>query len=166
MTDFTATRRQERKPGPILSTLVYCLENNQVLLMRRKKEPNLGLWVAPGGKVEAGESPYDCAARELQEETGLKANKLLFRGLITEVSPQPYWQWMLFLYAATDFSGNLIGDHREGELRWWSLEETDKLSIPQSDRIFFPKVIDLSRPFYQAKYLYDADLDLMEVVEQ
>ena len=166
MTDSITTVRSDKKAMPILSTLVYCLENNQVLLMRRKKEPNLGLWVAPGGKVEAGESPYDCAARELQEETGLKANKLRFRGLITEVSPQPDWQWMLFLYVTNDFSGNLIGDHREGEFSWWPVEETDNLSIPQSDRIFYPKVIDFSQPFYQAKYLYDAKLDLVKVIEQ
>lgn len=151
---------------PILSTLVYCLENRQVLLMRRNKEPNLGLWVAPGGKVEAGESPYDCAVRELREETGLRASKLRFRGLVTEVSPRPEWQWMLFLYVTNDFSGNLIGDQREGEFRWWSLEEADNLSIPQSDRVFFPKVIDFTQPFYQAKYIYDAALDLVEAIEQ
>ncbi len=154
------------KAKPILSTLVYCLENDRVLLMRRNKEPNLGLWVAPGGKVEGGESPYDCAVRELQEETGLKALNLRFRGLVTEVSPQPDWQWMLFLYVTTDFSGDLVGDQREGEFRWWSLKETESLSLPQSDQVFFPKVIDFSQPFYQAKYVYDTNLDLVDVIEQ
>ncbi len=153
------------KAKPILSTLIYCLENDRVLLMRRNKEPNLGLWVAPGGKVEAGESPYDCAVRELQEETGLKAFNLRFRGLVTEVSPQPDWQWMLFLYVTTDFSGDLVGDQREGEFRWWSLGETEGLSLPQSDRVFFPKVIDFSQPFYEAKYVYNDKLDLVEVIE-
>ena len=166
MIDSIKTLRQDGKAKPILSTLVYCLNNSQVLLMRRNKEPNLGLWVAPGGKVEAGESPYDCAVRELQEETGLKANKLRFKGLVTEVSPQPDWQWMLFLYVTTDFSGDLIGDQREGEFRWWPLEETESLSIPQSDRVFFPKVIDFTQSFYEAKYVYNANLDLVEVIEQ
>jgi len=36
-----------------LYTLVHCLCDGQVLLMQRHKEPNLGLWVAPGGKIEA-----------------------------------------------------------------------------------------------------------------
>jgi 8-oxo-dGTP diphosphatase len=150
---------------PILSTLIYCLDRGRVLLMRRNKEPNLGLWVAPGGKVEAGESPYDCAERELREETGLSARKLRFRGLITEVSPQPNWQWMLFMYVATDLSGDLTGDHREGDLRWWSLEKIESLELPQSDRIFFPKIIDLTHPFYEAKYVYNANLDLVEIME-
>lgn len=37
---------------PILVALVYCLRNGNVLLMERRKEPNLGLWVGPGGKIE------------------------------------------------------------------------------------------------------------------
>ena len=91
---------------------------------------------------------------------------LRFRGLVTEVSPQPDWQWMLFLYVTMDFSGDLVGDQREGEFRWWSLKETESLSLPQSDQVFFPKVIDFSQPFYQAKYVYDTNLDLVDVIEQ
>ena len=34
-----------------------------------------GVWVFPGGVIEAGESPADCAARELNEETGISLPK-------------------------------------------------------------------------------------------
>ena len=37
----------------MLYTQVHCLRDDQVLLMKRHKEPNLGQWVAPGGKIEA-----------------------------------------------------------------------------------------------------------------
>jgi 8-oxo-dGTP diphosphatase len=162
--------RAQSYPGvgrtpPILSTMVYCLKDNQVLLMQRHKEPNLGLWVAPGGKVEPGESPYECAVRELGEETGLHAHALQFRGLVTEVSPRPDWQWMLFLYVCTDVTGRLVGDQREGAFRWWPVEAVRGLPIPQADAIFFPKVVDLGQSFYDARYVYDADLELVEVVE-
>ena len=166
MTDSTRILRQDRKAKPILSTLVYCLDNDRVLLMRRNKEPNMGLWVAPGGKVEAGESPYDCAVRELREETGLQAQEIRFRGLVTEVSPRSDWQWMLFLYVVTDLSGKLKGDEREGEFHWWSVGEVRSLPMPQADRIFFPIVIDFTPPFYEAKCVYDVNLDLVEVIEQ
>jgi ADP-ribose pyrophosphatase YjhB (NUDIX family) len=150
---------------PILCTMIYCLARDQVLLMRRNKEPNLGLWVAPGGKVEPGESPYDCAQRELGEETGLKTRGLLFRGLITLTSPRPDWQWILFLYVATGLSGHLDGDRREGEFRWWSLREVHTLPMPQADKVFFATIIDCAQPFYEATYVYNANLDLVEVVK-
>ncbi len=152
--------------NPILATMVYCLHDDQVLLMRRNKEPNLGLWVAPGGKVEPGESPYECATRELREETCLEAHGLHFRGMITEVSPRPDWQWMLFIYVATAFSGQVVGEDREGVLDWWPVGEVCDLALPEADRVFFPEVIDLGRPFYQAKCIYDADLGLAEVIDQ
>ena len=150
---------------PILSTLVYCLRDGETLLLRRNKEPNLGLWVAPGGKIEAGESPYECAQRELLEETGLQAHSLRFRGLITEVSPQPDWQWMLFIFTTTEFSGDLETDEREGIFQWWPLPSVARLPIPQADAVFYPRVTDPSLPFYLAKYVYDADLILIDIQE-
>ncbi len=150
--------------GRILGTLVYCLRGDEILLMKRHKEPNLDLWVAPGGKVEPDESPYECALRELREETGYAAKGLHFRGLITEVSPRPDWQWMLFVYVATDFAGELTGDAREGTLRWWPKDAVPNLPLPQADAIFYPHVTDLERPFYHAKYIYNEDLRLTDVI--
>lgn len=150
---------------PILSTLVYCLKDGQVLMMQRRKEPNLGLWVAPGGKIEIGESPYECAVRELAEETGLRAARLIFRGMITEVSPQPDWQWMLFLYVAAAFSGEVGESHREGALQWWPVSEVPRLPIPQGDKVFYPRIIDLDKPFFDARFVYDDNLDLAQVIE-
>ena len=43
----------------------------EVLLIRRGKEPGLGIWSIPGGHQEFGETVRDAAAREVLEETGL-----------------------------------------------------------------------------------------------
>jgi len=44
----------------------------EVLITRRRADAvYAGYWEFPGGKVEAGESPEDCAVREVREEVGL-----------------------------------------------------------------------------------------------
>jgi ADP-ribose pyrophosphatase YjhB (NUDIX family) len=47
--------------GYIPAVLVYALREGKVLVMHRNKEPNLGLWTAPGGKIRL-------VARSLQWE--------------------------------------------------------------------------------------------------
>ncbi len=102
----------------IPSVLVYLRRADEVLIMRRNKAPNLGLWVAPGGKIELNESPLDTARREVFEETGYTVADLKFRGLCTEVSTRADWQWFLFIFVTEHFSGKLSADLREGMLTW------------------------------------------------
>ncbi|MBN1247204.1 MAG: 8-oxo-dGTP diphosphatase [Anaerolineae bacterium] len=149
----------------IPTVLVYAVRDDQVLLMQRHKEPNLGLWIAPGGKIELHESPHDAARREMQEETGLVVEDLVWRGFCTEVSPLPDWQWMLFIYVARTFHGTLRPDLREGELAWVEQDRyLRELPIPQADRIFAPRVLGEASGMFEAKFVYDADLKLVSWV--
>jgi len=150
-----------------LGTCVYAVREGEqgrdVLMMYRHKEPNLGLWVAPGGKVEINESPHACAVRELEEETGLRAQTVQFRGLVTEVSPRGDWQWLLFIYVVTEFEGEIVGDEREGRLAWIPIADLDTLPIPASDRYFGPAVLNVAAPFFEAMMTFNEDLELVNV---
>ncbi len=141
-----------------LGVLVYLRRGEEVLLMHRRKEPNLGLWIAPGGKVELDESPRETALREMEEETGLRLHGLRWRGLCTEVSLTEDWQWLLFIYLAEQFEGELRAERREGDLAWVPVADylAGRLPMPQADRIFAPKVLDDAVPFFEAKFVYDA----------
>lgn len=145
-----------------VTTLIYALRDDQVLMMHRRKEPNLGQWTAPGGKVELDESPAECAVRELYEETGLRAmGRPELRLIVTETSPLPDWQWLMFVYLLREFEGQ-VGQCVEGELAWVPVREVTTLPIPQADAIFFPIVIDGSPGPLSLKFEYDADLRLAQ----
>ncbi|MFW5418234.1 NUDIX domain-containing protein [Nocardiopsis sp. CNT-189] len=60
-------------PGarPAVSAIV--LRGDRVLLGLRRGAHGAGTWCFPGGKTDPGEDPATAAARELLEETGLRA---------------------------------------------------------------------------------------------
>lgn len=56
---------------PKLAAIAVVIRADQVLLVKRRNEPDAGLWGFPGGHVDLGETALDAAARELLEETGV-----------------------------------------------------------------------------------------------
>lgn len=61
---------------PKLAALAVLPHDGQLLLVRRRNEPDAGLWGFPGGHVELGERGVDAAMRELREETTILAEPL------------------------------------------------------------------------------------------
>ena len=66
----TCERTHYQNPVPA-SALVVVDGNDNLLLVKRNVEPKTGMWCLPGGFMEIGEQPEECALRELMEETSL-----------------------------------------------------------------------------------------------
>jgi len=122
-----------------ISTLLYCFnERDEVLLMERAQEPNLGLWSPCGGKLrtETGESPYACACRETNEELGLVIlpSALHLAGIVSEHGYQGQSHWLMFLFEVLEKLQNLPTPHREGRFQFFARSEIDRLRVPETDR--------------------------------
>ncbi len=80
-------------PMPITPALaadcVVVDAQDRVLLIRRKNEPYKGSYALPGGFVDIGESVEDACRRELMEETGVKARKLVLVGVYSNPKRDP-----------------------------------------------------------------------------
>jgi len=137
-----------------LATLCYIKENDKTLMLFRNKKENdyhEGKWNGIGGKFEPGETPEECAVREIKEETGLTAEALSLKGLITFPLFDGVDDWYVFLFVVTKFSGELI-DSPEGELSWIDDDKLLELNLWDGDRIFIPWLKE--DKFFSAKFNY------------
>ena len=97
--------------------IVPVTKDNKVLMVRQFRYPmEEELLEIPAGKLDAGEDPFDCAVRELSEETGCTAGKYVDLGASY---PSPgYCREKLYIYLALDL--------QPGEMH---LDENELLSV-------------------------------------
>lgn len=104
------------------------------LLLQRKND---GLWSLPAGAVEPGESPYEAIARELLEETGIRATHLAlvdcFGGAeFRYVYPNGHKvEYVISLFHCVgEFQEHAILDAETTELRYFARNEFPGLQLP------------------------------------
>jgi 8-oxo-dGTP diphosphatase len=123
----------------VISTLLYCFnERDEVLLLHRRQEPNLGLWSPCGGKLKAaeGESPYVCAGREAAEELGvaIQPADLHLNGLVSEQGYAGQAHWLMFLFEVKPRLRAVPAPIREGVFQFFPRRALEALPMPQTDR--------------------------------
>ena len=121
-----------------IATLLYCFDaQDRVLLMQRRREPNRGLWSPCGGKLQSefGESPYDCACREANEEIGIVLSPADLRliGIISEEGYQGEAHWLMFLFEVKPRLKEIPPAHDEGDFAFFTREELASVKMPATD---------------------------------
>ena len=142
---------------PQLATICYIDNGKELLMLHRNKKPNdvhEGKWIGVGGKLERGETPQECAAREILEETGLKAKPVL-KGVITFPEFTTDLDWYTYVFKVTEFEGELI-DCNEGALEWVPYDEVLSKPTWEGDHTFVEWLLE-DKPFFSAKFVYDGD---------
>ncbi|MEJ2505992.1 MAG: 8-oxo-dGTP diphosphatase [Ignavibacteriaceae bacterium] len=140
-----------------LATLCYITnkKTDTTLMIHRVKKENdyhLGKWNGLGGKFEQGESPEECAIREIKEESGLTVNKITMKGFITFPMFDGKEDWYVFLFVSDKYEGKLI-DSKEGNLAWIPNEKLMEINLWDGDKIFIPWLF--KDKFFSAKFNYE-----------
>lgn len=105
---------------PRVGVGVVIRRDGDILLIRRRNVHGSGTWSTPGGHLDAGESPDACAAREVQEETGVEVANVRFLGVTNDVFDAEGRHYITVWMEADYLSGDATvrAEHEMSEVRW------------------------------------------------
>lgn len=143
MTQTSPTNQDERRPpvqskhalmhvtvDSIIMRLDLASRQVQILLVKRRKDPDQGKWAIPGGFVNLDESLEHAAARELREETNLEGLALLQLKAFGDPGRDPRYRVVSVAYFAFLHRGAQAraGDDA-ADVGWFSLAELPPLAF-------------------------------------
>lgn len=135
------------------SVIVFRRKNSniEVLLGTRKAEPEVGEWVYPGGHIEDGETAEQGAARELEEESGVKVSpdKLIY---IAD-HHEPKRSKITHIYAIeVDSDTKAKASTDLGNVEWVKIEDIPNLAFDGEKYVYkaFTKLFGLQQESYDA----------------
>ena len=101
---------------------MVCDAKGNVLVQNKKGDRTWHGWNFPGGHVEQGEFVTPSVVREIREETGLTIENPKLCGIKEFQKEQDGKRFIVFLYVASRFSGELRSS-AEGDVFWYPLSE-------------------------------------------
>jgi len=135
------------------ATLVFVVEGGRVLLIRKKRGLGAGKINGPGGKLEPGETPEQCAVREVQEELCITPRQLTWRG---ENRFQFVDGYSIHVHAfhARAYEG-VPTETREATPLWFDRQEIPYPEMWEDDELWVPQLLD-GTPF-DGRFIFDGD---------
>jgi len=134
-------------------TLLFIIQNNQILLIHKKRGFGKGKINGPGGKIENGETPKQCAIREVEEELCITPTQITFAGKL-------YFQFIDGfsiegdVFTATHFTGTPT-ETEEAIPIWFPLNNIPFEKMWEDDHTWFPYM--LNKQLFSGRYLFDED---------
>lgn len=122
-------------------TLLFLHRENQILLAMKKRGFGAGLWNAPGGKADSGETPLQAALRECQEEIGVTPLNPYEAGYVQFFMPDdPAFEHRCHVFVATEWEGE---PRESDEMRpeWFELEHIPYSDMWPADKIWIPHML-------------------------
>lgn len=121
---------------PVLAALAVVVRGENVLLVRRRNPPDAGLWGYPGGHVERGETALAAAARELAEETTVRAAPVGYLANLDTILPgddgRPAHHFFLVAVLCRYLGGSPQAADDAEEAAWMPVEQVLSGALPMS----------------------------------
>ena len=135
------------------ATLLFVRRAEQVLLIRKKRGLGSGKINGPGGRLDDGEAPLQCAIREVQEELRVTPTGVEPRG---ELAFQFVDGYALFVsvFSATGCEGEPQETDEAAPL-WTPIDAVPFDQMWADDCLWFPHLLS-GRPF-RGRFLFDGD---------
>src|SRR5438034_6971514 len=130
----------ESKRRPRVGCAGLIRREDQVLLGKRNKEPNRGLWVLPGGGVEFCETFAQTLERELLEEAGISVEVRNIFKTYELINPPNEHRVIVYLIA-DHRSGEPVASSDLSEVRFFNRDELRELSEQRLISPFVEKVL-------------------------
>lgn len=142
------SRREARRypERPIVGVLAVVMRGDRVLVVRRANPPLPGRWGFPGGVLELGETVAQGAMRELEEETGVKAEAA---GPLTVIDTidrdnegRVRYHYTLVAVIGTWQAGEGVAGDDADEVAWLTRDEIVERGLPTAPALL--PLIDLA----------------------
>ena len=114
---------------PRVGVAAIVIKDNRVLLIKRKNVHGAGSWSTPGGHLDFGETPEECAIREAEEEVGIKITNVRFVAATNDVFEELGKHYISLWMEGTFLSGEprIAADYEIADFGWF---EWDSLPSP------------------------------------
>lgn len=124
-------RRYPDRPVVGVAGVVFCGE--EVLLVKRGREPSKGLWSLPGGAVELGEGLAAACAREVLEETGVRVRvgplAEVFERIARDGQGRVEYHYVLLDYLCQAARQEPVAGDDAAEARWATMDQLAALAL-------------------------------------
>jgi len=96
-------------------------KGDRVLLLRRTNVHGSDTWATPGGHLDFGESPEQCAIREVKEETGVEIGEVEFRAVTNDFFEAEGKHYLTLWFEAEHKSGEagVAAPEEMSEVGWF-----------------------------------------------
>ncbi len=126
-----------QRPLVTVDVVIYALRNNdlQVLLVRRRRSPQEGMWAIPGGRITLDEALDEAAFRILEEETGLADVYLEQLYTFGDPGRDPRHRVITVAYFAAVPTTDVVpaAADKAQRVRWWSVDDLPPLAFDHAD---------------------------------